>query len=90
MAPFRKAYADAKRKGISATTVASTGRYPGGKFPPITVAIDADGTAHLRDGRHRYTAAREAGAKKILANVIVYGPRGGIVRQEQRVLKLAK
>lgn len=49
---------------------------------PIRVHVEPgkNGKPHiiLNDGRHRMTAAREAGATHIRATVVTYGPRGGV------------
>lgn len=57
----------------------------------IHVAVDRNGkrTVHLNDGRHRMTAAREAGAKSIRAHVVEYGPRGGRLRSWTGPVRLA-
>jgi hypothetical protein len=47
---------------------------------PVLVGVHAGGRVEVIDGRHRLTAAKRAGAKSIRAKVVVYGPRGGIVR----------
>lgn len=83
--PFREAFAAARAAGISPTKVATTGQYPGGRFPPVRIDVDHSGKQYLTDGRHRYAAAREAGAKRIQAVVREYGPRGGI-RSEKLVI----
>ncbi len=48
---------------------------------PIRIHVEPGlgGKPHviLNDGRHRMTAAREAGATHIRATVVTYGPRGG-------------
>jgi len=88
MTPFRDAYAAARSAGIDPTTVATTGEYPGGKFPPIRLEIQPTGEVHLHDGRHRYTAAREQGARAILARIVVRGPRGGRLRDVRQVVPL--
>lgn len=88
MTPFRDAYASAKNAGIGPTRVAATGVYPGGKFPPIRVNVDSNGNQELADGRHRYLAAREAGAKAIRARVVEYGPRGSVRSDRVVVLPL--
>lgn len=40
-------------------------------------AIEADGSVHLINGRHRLTVARETGLAQIVARVRKFGPRGG-------------
>lgn len=48
---------------------------------PVKISIYPDRgrqTVSLNDGRHRMTAAREAGAKYIRATITQYGPRGGV------------
>lgn len=75
---FRKAFSDAKILGISPTELATSGRYFGQEALPIRINIMPDGKIHLSDGRHRYTAAKEAGAKAILARVMLYDADGDI------------
>lgn len=57
----------------------ATGQMPaknsGKVLPPITLVVEGTQMT-LRDGRHRYQAAREAGARRILANVITYTAKG--------------
>jgi len=59
---------------------------------PIRVHIEpgANGKPRviLNDGRHRMTAAREAGATHIRATVVQYGPRGGRVRAWTGLVKI--
>jgi|SRR5579885_2084179 len=58
---------------------------------PIKLALEpTKGEWHLFliDGRHRLTAAREAGASHIVAVIHVYGPRGGLWRKTQEVVKI--
>jgi hypothetical protein len=55
---------------------------------PVQVGVHDDGRVELIDGRHRAQAAREAGATKIAADIIVYGPRGGIVARFPGKVKL--
>lgn len=43
------------------------------------IQIEADGSAHLINGRHRLTVAREVGLRQIVARVRRYGPRGGLL-----------
>lgn len=52
-------------------TGAAPARNTGRDLPPITVVVDG-GDVILRDGRHRMTAARAAGATKIRATVVTY------------------
>jgi hypothetical protein len=57
-------------------------RYARTSAYPVRVSVEpgrgGKPTVHLGDGRHRMTAAREAGAKYIRATVTRYGPRGGV------------
>lgn len=51
------------------------------KIDPIKIAIDHSGKGPAQitiiDGRHRMTTAKNAGAKRIRAEVKIYGKRGG-------------
>jgi hypothetical protein len=47
-----------------------------GGLPQIT--IEADGSVHLSNGRHRLTVARELGLRQIMARIRKVGPRGGV------------
>lgn len=68
---FRKAYEGATPAEIEAiSTGASPTKNSGSPFEPIKISSDAANPAYkyvLEDGRHRMSAAREAGAKKIVA-----------------------
>lgn len=60
---------------------------------PVRVSVERDARTgrdrvFLTDGRHRMTAAREAGAKRIAAEVTRYGPRGGIVGTYRGTVKI--
>jgi hypothetical protein len=57
-------------------------------FKPVRVNVEPDGTVHLADGRHRMTAAREAGATEVLADVNTYGPRGGLLSSERTLVSI--
>jgi len=87
-APFRAAFADAAARGVSATALASSGKYFGSKVQPIQINVYHDGKTTLSDGRHRYSAARAAGAGRILATVTHYGPRGGVRSEKTAVIRL--
>lgn len=87
LAKARGAFAGASR--AEATRIA-TGKAPardsGRTLPPITLAKDIGsgrGSFHLRDGRHRLTAAREAGATRIRATVVVSRRVGGEIRESR-------
>lgn len=91
MAPFHAAFDAAKAKGISPTQLASSGDYFGdGKVRPVEVRVDPKGQAFITDGRHRFSAARDAGAEKILVHVTQEGARGGTVNQRTAVVPIAK
>ncbi len=45
---------------------------------PVTVKVSQSGKAHVVDGRHRITVAREQGHTHINARVIGEGDRGGV------------
>lgn len=70
---LRKAYAG--KTAAQATKLATSG-----KMQPIRVDVHPrDNHVELRDGRHRMTIAKEAGATHIRAEVRVYGKNGGYV-----------
>ena len=67
-------------EGLSAAEVEKTAR----TLPrPVRVHIEPDEKGKplviLNDGRHRVTAAKEAGAKKILAKVVTYDQEGNVL-----------
>lgn len=76
----------------------ATGRVvpPGSKWklPPIDIGLRGDlhsgKTIQLVDGRHRLEAAQAAGATQMRANITVYGPRGGIKWQGERIIRTPK
>lgn len=76
-----KAFNDARVLGISPTELAVSGRYFGEIVMPIRIAVHADGTIHLVDGRQRYAAAKDAGATSILAEVVLYDLAGDVVAE---------
>lgn len=45
---------------------------------PIMVEVSCAGIAHIVDGRHRITVARERGERWVTALVLGVGPRGGV------------
>ena len=57
---------------------------------PIRVNIDADGTVHVVDGRHRMVAAIEAGATEIRAHVRRYDDNAELIWQGVTSLPIAK
>lgn len=88
LAPFHAAFRAARARGVSPTELASSGRYWSDTAYPIRINVWPDGTVSLADGRHRYTAARLAGARAILARVVEYGPRCGHRAERTAVLAL--
>lgn len=78
----RAAYAGATPQEVEAI---ATGRMPakntGKILPPIKVTLDT-GDLILEDGRHRMTAAIEAGAKNISATVRAYSKKGESLRRD--------
>lgn len=87
MSIFRENYQRAARAGLTPTEFASQGKY-GSQTLPIRINIEADGTQTLADGRHRLTAAREAGAESILARVVRYDEAGNIVSDVTEALPI--
>jgi len=81
LATARQAFADAWARRINATKLASSGRYLGTDAQPIRIEVYASGKMQLSEGRHYYDAAREAGAKAILANVVQYNGGRPVVSQ---------
>jgi hypothetical protein len=75
----------------------ATGRAnpPGSSKPLPPIAIDVEPTDRgllytLRDGRHRMEAAQNAGATHIRAKIRVYGPRGGLKWEGERIIPVPK
>jgi len=54
----------------------------GKPFEPVSVNVESDGQIHLNDGRHRLQAAKEAGAKEIVAKVRRYDAEGNMVSEQ--------
>jgi hypothetical protein len=82
----------AARRHYAGTSAAQAERLAISLRHPVRVHIEpgANGKPHviLNDGRHRMTAAREAGATHIRATVVEYGPRGGRIRVWTGVVKI--
>lgn len=79
--------AEVKRIAASAAPAKNSGK----AFEPVRVSVETDRGERkviLRDGRHRMTAAREAGATHVLADVTQYGPRGGVVARWRGKVKI--
>lgn len=86
---FHKAFSDARQYGFSPTQIASKGKYFETREPlPIRVLVQPDGRLRLDDGRRRYMAAKAAGARSILADVVLLGPEGAVVEQKRAAVKL--
>jgi hypothetical protein len=85
---FDKAFGDARLLGISPTELAVSGRYFGEEPLPIRIEIHADGSKHLKDGRHRYTAAKQAGASSILADVVLFDMVGDTIAERLKPIRL--
>lgn len=89
--PFRGAYAgaDAAEAELIATGKAAA-RNTGKRFEPVTVSVFDDGTGqfHLTDGRHRLTAAREAGAQNVAARVQRFDSAGKLVSETDEILPI--
>ncbi len=81
------------RSHYAGATARQAGRIARNSRYPVRVHVEMDRkgrrTVILNDGRHRMTAAREAGAKSIRAHVVEYGPRGGIRRQWTGPVRIA-
>jgi hypothetical protein len=77
---FRKGSLAFWRKAFKGKTPEEATKLATSLKAPVLVGVHAGGRVEVIDGRHRLTAAKRAGAKSIRAKVIVYGPRGGIVR----------
>lgn len=86
---FEEAFEGAEDNGISATELANSGKYFG-KVQPIILHVDHKGKIYLHDGRHRYTAAQKYGAKSILATVVYYSPRGGVISKKTYIVGIKK
>jgi hypothetical protein len=59
-------------------------------FEPVTVSAEPDGSFILQDGRHRLTAAREAGADKVMAKIRRTDAEGNIVEEVTAPVSIAK
>ena len=87
--PFDQAFHRMTQQyGLSATQLASTGRYFGKDVEPIQIHVHDDGSVHLFDGRLRYGAAKDAGAQKILAEVALLDGDGEEVATRTAVVRL--
>jgi hypothetical protein len=75
-------YARAQLAGASDVTAAALAR------DPIVVAVYADGTRALIDGRHRLEAAQAAGARAIRVTARTYGPRGGLRSETTQIYQI--
>lgn len=64
------------------------------KYPPIRIAVEIGKSGKLsyflRDGRHRLATARAFRATRIRAEITVYGPRGGIVRETTTIIQIPR
>lgn len=84
--PFNKAYEGATAAEARAiATGAAPAKNSGKVFDPVTVVVE-DGQVLLRDGRHRMTAASQAGADRVRANVVAYP--GGKKTMEEALISL--
>jgi hypothetical protein len=81
--PYRKAFATAKLLEISPTELAVSGRFFGDEVSPIQIEIAEDGKMWLKSGWPAYSAAKDAGARAILADVVLHD-RDGDVSMERR------
>ncbi len=83
MTQHRGAYEGASKAEVQRIAAgAAPSKNDGKPFAPVRVSIEPDQGKRivvLQDGRHRMTAAREAGATHVLAEVTQRGPRGGVV-----------
>jgi len=64
----------------------NTGKY----FEPIEVRVEPGEPPILADGRHRVTAAKEAGATDVIANVRHYDVEGNLIREERATLPIGE
>jgi hypothetical protein len=67
-----RVFEDAWARGVSATDLASSGKYFSAKPMPIRIEVYSNGSMKLTEGQHLYTAARGHRAKAILAHVVQY------------------
>ncbi len=74
------------KSAAQANRIASALKYP--VRIHIEPGVNGKHRVILHDGRHRMTAAREAGATRIRATVVQYGPRGGKLRTWTGIVKL--
>lgn len=88
---IRKAYdgaSPAEAELIATGQRAPMGSVTGKPFEPVNVDIWPEGTIALRDGRHRMTAAQEAGATHVLAQVRHWDAEGNILSEEIRPVSI--
>lgn len=77
---FNKTFSDARLLSISPTELALSGRYFGEDVLPVRIEVYPTGDMRLSDGRLCYTAAKMAGARAILADVVQLDGQGDEVR----------
>jgi hypothetical protein len=69
-------------------------KYPDGEelagkpFKPVRIHVEPDGI-FLNDGRHRMQAAKEAGAKNIMAEIVTYDADMNVLSKEMRSLPIS-
>lgn len=85
----RAAYAGKTAAQVERIAAGKVKTDQGWRFNPIKVEV-YKGRFILTDGRHRLTAAREAGARRILADVTVAGPRGGVKATRRMLIKVPR
>jgi hypothetical protein len=64
----------------------NTGEY----FAPVEVHVQPGEPPILADGRHRVTAAKEAGATDVIAKVRYYDVEGNLLREEKATLPIGE
>ncbi len=82
VAHFAKVYAQGKADGQTPTDIAMA-------QAPIRLDVYPDGKIALGDGRHRYGAARDNGAKQLRAVVTEYGKLGGVKSEKTITVPLS-
>jgi hypothetical protein len=86
---FRDAFEGATADEVDAIAM---GKAPtknrGEAFKPVEVSAYDDGTIALQDGRHRMTAAAEAGAKNMRAKVRRYDAEGELLEEFETTLPI--
>lgn len=92
MSGIRAAYEGATPEEAQAIALgerAPVGSVTGKPLDPVRVHLEPGEPPILNDGRHRMLAAKEAGAKSIMAKVVRYDAEGNQLSEELRPISIA-